>query len=228
MRIDAYAGTGKTTTLQYLSENMQQRGLYLAFNRSIALDAKTRFTSRVACATMHSIAFRGVRKAYHYPEWKLTDALSVNRIAEAFRFPETVSFSDGLLLPRASYAALLLGSLRRFLESDDQAPQVSHVLKLGALATRSEGSWKSFSEQAISHLTATWSAMRQKDGGLPLGHDGYLKLWALSKPRARADYIMVDEAQDLNPVLVGVLRISSVPSSTLRIRTSRSMPGVER
>ncbi len=53
--------------------------------------------------------------------------------------------------------------------------------------------------------------MRDKQGGLPLGHDGYLKLWALSTPRARADYIMVDEAQDLNPVLLGVLKSLDCP-----------------
>ena len=211
LRIDAYAGTGKTTTLQFLSENMEQRGLYLAFNRSIALEAKSRFPSRVDCATTHSIAFRGVRKAYRYPEWKLTDTLTASRIEEAFRFPETVSFSDGLLLPRASFAALLLGSLRRFLESGDEAPGASHVARLGVLRTCSDESWKSFSEQALLHLTGIWKAMREKEGGLPLGHDGYVKLWALSRPRARVDYIMVDEAQDLNPVLLGVLRSLECP-----------------
>ena len=47
--------------------------------------------------------------------------------------------------------------------------------------------------------------MCRKTDGLPLGHDGYLKLWALSKPHAQTDYVIVDEAQDLNPVLLNVL-----------------------
>jgi superfamily I DNA/RNA helicase len=42
--------------------------------------------------------------------------------------------------------------------------------------------------------------MLQKSTGFPLEHDGYLKLWAFSMPRANVDYILVDEAQDLNPV----------------------------
>ncbi len=50
-----------------------------------------------------------------------------------------------------------------------------------------------------------------REGGLPLSHDGYLKLWALSGPRAETDYILVDEAQDINPVLLGVLRQVQCP-----------------
>ena len=38
------------------------------------------------------------------------------------------------------------------------------------------------------------------------GHDGYLKLWALSEPRIAADFILLDEAQDANRVMLDVLR----------------------
>ena len=41
---------------------------------------------------------------------------------------------------------------------------------------------------------------------MPLGHDGYLKLWALSDPVIAADFILLDEAQDTNPVVLNVLR----------------------
>ena len=41
---------------------------------------------------------------------------------------------------------------------------------------------------------------------VPLGHDGYLKMWALSKPRIAADFLLVDEAQDTNLVVLGALR----------------------
>lgn len=70
LRIDAYAGTGKTTTLRLIADNTSDRGLYLAFNRSIAEEAGGRFPKRVRCSTIHSIAFRGVRRTLRYPEWK--------------------------------------------------------------------------------------------------------------------------------------------------------------
>lgn len=44
-----------------------------------------------------------------------------------------------------------------------------------------------------------------------MGHDGYLKLWALSRPQARLDYLLVDEAQDINPVVLGVLTRMNCP-----------------
>ena len=40
---------------------------------------------------------------------------------------------------------------------------------------------------------------------LPLGHDGYLKLWALGRPVIAAEYILLDGAQDSNPAVLGVL-----------------------
>lgn len=44
---------------------------------------------------------------------------------------------------------------------------------------------------------------------LPLGHDGYLKLWALSDPIIAANFILLDEAQNTNPVVLDVLRKQS-------------------
>jgi len=41
---------------------------------------------------------------------------------------------------------------------------------------------------------------------MPLGFDGFLKLWALSNPRIAAEYILLDEAQDTNPVVLSVLQ----------------------
>jgi hypothetical protein len=40
---------------------------------------------------------------------------------------------------------------------------------------------------------------------VPLGHDGYLKLWALARPTLGFEYILLDEAQDTNRVVLGVL-----------------------
>ena len=40
---------------------------------------------------------------------------------------------------------------------------------------------------------------------IPLGFDGFVKMWALSEPLI-ADFILVDEAQDINPVVLDVLK----------------------
>ena len=208
LRIDAYAGTGKTTTLALLARSKPGRALYLAFNRAIAREARERFPAHVKCATTHSIAFRGVRRTLRHPEWKLTEALTPNRILDAFSLPPAVSFHSGVVLERRSYASILQDGLQRFLQSTDVVPRPDHIHRYGVLDTLSTEQFTSFSAQAAEHLGYLWEAMLDRERGLPLGHDGYLKLWALSSPQAQVDYIMVDEAQDLNPVLLGVLGAS--------------------
>lgn len=205
LRIDAYAGTGKTTTLGLLARSKPGRGLYLAFNRAVAEEARRRFPAHVQCATTHSVAFRGVRRTLGYPEWKLAEALTPNLILQAFRLPAVISFRSGLELERRAYAAVLRDGLLRFCQSSAAAPGPAHVPRSGALAALSPEQFGSFAGQAAEHLGALWAAMLDRAQGLPLGHDGYLKLWALSKPEPRLDYILVDEAQDLNPVLLDVL-----------------------
>ena len=113
LRIDAYAGTGKTTTLQLLAESTAKRGLYLAFNRSIAQEAQSRFPARVHCATSHSVAFpRRVAGTSATRTGSLRETSRPTPIAEAFRFPPSISFACSLVLERRSYAAVLLDALK--------------------------------------------------------------------------------------------------------------------
>ena len=39
------------------------------------------------------------------------------------------------------------------------------------------------------------------DGAVRFDHDHYLKMWALTQPRIDADFLLLDEAQDTNPVV---------------------------
>ena len=58
LAIQACAGSGKTSTLEEIAlANPKQRFLYLAFNRSIAIQARERFPKNVEARTIHSLAF---------------------------------------------------------------------------------------------------------------------------------------------------------------------------
>ncbi|WP_202868926.1 AAA family ATPase [Kribbella antibiotica] len=58
--LQAGAGTGKTTTLTMLGTATRRQGRYLAFNKSIAVEAERRFGSNIRSSTAHSLAFKAV------------------------------------------------------------------------------------------------------------------------------------------------------------------------
>jgi hypothetical protein len=154
LRIDAYAGAGKTSTLRLLASSTNGRGLYLAFNRSIAESARGKFPAQVACATSHSIAFRAIARSFGYPAWKLTGTLTPNTVADAFRMPENLTFHSGLTLSKWSYCSVLLHAVKRFLLSNDEHPQQAHIPRYGCLEALDGEGLAQFTGQAVSHVQA--------------------------------------------------------------------------
>ena len=101
---------------------------------------------------------------------------------------------------------MLLKTTRKFAQSADPEPAPQHIPRLGLLATADEHTLRAVTDVALRGARHIWGRMCNPDDPIPLGFDGYLKLWALSDPRIAADYILLDEAQDTNPVVLDVLR----------------------
>ena len=60
--VQAFAGTGKTTTLEAIARAYADwHILYLAFNRSVAEKARRRFPRNVDVFTTHGLAYQAVR-----------------------------------------------------------------------------------------------------------------------------------------------------------------------
>lgn len=65
LKINAFAGTGKTSTLIAIAKAMpNKRFLYLAFNSSIVEESKKKFPANVVILTTHSLAFRKIALPY--------------------------------------------------------------------------------------------------------------------------------------------------------------------
>ncbi|XP_076861290.1 F-box DNA helicase 1-like [Brachyhypopomus gauderio] len=65
IKIMAFAGTGKTTTLvKYAQQRPHLRFLYVSFNKSVAMHATRTFPSNVVCRTVHSMAYKAVGYRY--------------------------------------------------------------------------------------------------------------------------------------------------------------------
>jgi hypothetical protein len=57
LRVNAYAGTGKTETCRwYVAERPHLKFLYLVFNKKMAEEASKKFPSNVECKTIHALA----------------------------------------------------------------------------------------------------------------------------------------------------------------------------
>ena len=195
LKIRAGAGTGKTTTLRGLAARYpRQRMLYLAFNKAIKEDAQSKFGSHVKAMTGHGLAFARVGRDYAaVPNKLLSGDLKPFHVLKEIR-GSLSSIPPGL---HNLYGGRVIETLKRFLVSAEDELDATHV----SLAA-SPGEKKHFSPEAILKDAASLlDKMADLEHPLPIPHDGYLKLFQLEHPRLPYDTILLDEAQDTNPVL---------------------------
>lgn len=195
--LQAGAGTGKTTTLALLSNSTSRRGRYIAFNKTIALDAARTFPATVQCKTAHALAFAAIGHRYlprmnapRIPAWKTGMALGINT---------PLQIGDRTVSPRALSSAVLR-TVTRFCHSADRTLQAHHVPPMRGI--EAEPLHKRLVDTVLPYAHKAWADLQHPtDGIVRFDHDHYLKIWALSDPTIPADYLLLDEAQDTNPVL---------------------------
>ncbi|XP_020508172.2 F-box DNA helicase 1 [Labrus bergylta] len=202
VKIVAFAGTGKTTTLvKYAEQRPHLRFLYVAFNKSVATEAQRRFPSNVDCKTIHSLAFSDVGKSY-------TQKLSFNLkpFALSFALPEG---RGGFIK-----AKVVATTLNTFMASTDKTIDSSHVPlyfinKMGNRTDVNPMERPFFVEDAKMIWNKMKDRKERKKEAYYMTHDGYLKLWQLRDPKPklsnRYDVIFIDEAQDCTPAIMDVL-----------------------
>jgi hypothetical protein len=205
LKINAYAGSGKTSTLELLAHSTPRHGQYVAFNKDIVRDAKEKFPSSVNCSTIHGLAFRATPSRYKNNSDKMTMRLNANHLADMLNLKRWQIDSRHALQPR-SQGYLIIETLRRFMQSADADLAAQHVPRHGSLLAAPDATMGAVTQFALHGAKHVWARMRSENDSMPLGHDGYLKLWALSNPVVAADFILLDEAQDTNPVVLDVLR----------------------
>jgi len=198
LKINAYAGTGKTTTLQMLAAATRNRGQYLAFNKGVVKEAAAKFPKTVACSTSHALAYRALRSSYS--NGKLIESCNANQLANALDL-EPISIGRAQTLSSRAQASLLIATVRAFAQSDSDALLAHHVAKV-----RHASASPQVSDLLLLNARKLWARMIDPKDDLPLGHDGYLKLWSLSHPKIETDFILLDEAQDTNPVVLDILK----------------------
>src|SRR3954470_9844951 len=200
---EALAGTGKTSTLVILGLATPDETIkFLAYNKSVALDAQAKFSRNVECRTAHSYAFRAVGVKYQ-------DRLNGNRMtakqqASILGIKERFTINDdyGLYLKPKTLAWLTRETVKRFCYSGDYKIGKHHV----KIATGAEAVADDLRTFLLPYAIRYWEDLQLPTAGkLPFQHDDYLKMWQLRRPKLEADAIFYDEAQDANPCNTAVV-----------------------
>ncbi len=194
-KVQAPAGSGKTFTLEAAAHYMDPRkGFYIAFNKAIADSAKQKFSNNVDCRTGHSIAFGQVGWDYKDRISKLTGTLIAKQmhigVTEMYNTPSAKGY-------------IILDTIRKFCFSTDREIEEKHVPVIKG--PYSPEIMPALRADIVPWAKNVWADMIDKKGKLPITHDTYVKIWALSNPTIKKDFILFDEAQDANPVMLGVI-----------------------
>jgi len=211
LAIEAGAGTGKTSTLRALAESTSRRGQYIAFNKAIVMEAREKMPRTVRSHTAHALAMASVGNRFRHrlnseriKSWQLAQMLQVDSIG--------VQAPQGYKNISASYlAGLTMRAVVRFCQSADTEPQRRHVPIIEGIDHANPNGYKGGpnNDQVAAYLLPfvkrAWADVSSPTGKLPYRHDHYLKLWQLSGPKIGADFILFDECQDANPVMLAIV-----------------------
>lgn len=204
LKVKAYAGAGKTSTLQLLAGAMSDRRCsYLAFNKNIAEHARRKFPDHVSCRTVHSLAFTSVNSA-------LTARLNLpeeaaHQLAARYRIqPLQVPSVTGrdLELVQFDLGRLIVEGLGRFCRSADAVPIAEHIVVDEKIDERA-AAW--LRTTLVPYVVRLWQESIDPKRRSAIIPDVYLKVWAQSNPKINADVILFDEAQDSDGVMLSVL-----------------------
>jgi hypothetical protein len=204
--IEAGAGTGKSSTLKMVAQNEKdRRGLCIYFNRAPAAEARRTFPPNVACSTAHSLAWHAMKER---PFMERLDGppVTAKSIAEDFLgikswFKTPKGYKD---VSSWKVASLAVQTVRNYCYSDAREIGTWHVptheMHLPA-ETDAE-----LRRKVLPFAREIWEDLQCPDGWAQFMPDHYMKIWALEDPVMDADFMMVDESQDTNGVLAGILR----------------------
>jgi F-box protein 18 (helicase) len=200
IKINAVAGSGKTTTIiEYANTRpATSKILYLAFNKSVKLEATKKFADKglnnVKVETAHSLAYRHIVFQNNYKV--RSQGYKTNEIAELLNLKGT-----GEKLTEYVIANHINKFIAYFCNSDKQ-----RVHDLNYLDTITDPTAKAFVESNYGYIVAQSRLLLSKmdKGEIEITHDFYLKKFQLSNPQLPFDYILFDEGQDASSAMLDV------------------------
>jgi len=200
IKINAVAGSGKTTTIiEYAKARPKEsRILYLAFNKSVKLEAARKFTDKglynVKVETAHSLAYKHIVRGNKYKV--RPQGYKTYEIAEMLGLK-----GDGEKHAEYIVANHISKFIAYFCNSDKQKVQ-----DLNYLDVISDSKAKAFVSKFYDYIESHARLLLKKmdSGEIEITHDFYLKKFQLANPELNFDYILFDEGQDASPAMLDI------------------------
>lgn len=201
----ARAGCGKTffcreagKMLKYTTE---PQALYVAFNNSVAEEARKSFTDNVYATTFNALALLSVDEKFAEKLQFVKEPPSYLANRYNLKASSFVNQSGRLTTMSKTYMGRLVQqSVEKFCRSADETIGKKHIeVPYGCDKERAEY----IRENLIGHVQKYWEEQSNPNGTRGIIHGVYTKIWQLSKPVIDCTLI-VDEGQDLDEVMIDV------------------------
>ncbi|NLE02686.1 MAG: AAA family ATPase [Fibrobacter sp.] len=199
-KIQAVAGSGKTSTLiEYARRRGKNRKiLYLAFNRSVKIEAQNRFQKaglpNVRVETAHSLAWNsivaqsGYKVRTAYKPWEIVNILNIKPVG---RDPVSATLIGGHV---GKFVSVFCNHTNTKVQDIDYRNFVTDKNAHGFVQKHYE---------KIVDGTRRFLAM-MNNSSIEITHEFYLKKFQLASPDLYYDIILFDEGQDASPVMLDV------------------------
>ena len=212
LTIQAKSGSGKTSTLYLLANSTEDRILYLAFNKSMAEEARRKMPVNVECRTLHSICYQfldhRLRAKLSRPEGQYVNVAGTgSEIAKKFKINNLIDKRGKTLLTRAMIGLMIKQTVGKFEFSDDPFISRKHFpsVHLADIKRKGINEHKLITE-VVKYAKQLWRERIDPNTDTLMTHDTYVKLFELSGADLGYDIIFGDEFQDVNPAFLSILR----------------------
>jgi len=174
IKINAFAGTGKTTTLKLISDTYKEKKiLYLAFNSAIKNEASSIFPQNTFVKTTHGLAYGAIKKNTN---------IDLNKLSYYRAFDISKQFD--ITYNNAIGALKIFENFCNSTQKEIDPSDIEHKIAK-----------KMFEEMLLSKMDPTHSFYLKYY---------YLMLSTGEIQQFNYDIIMLDEAQDTNEVTLGI------------------------
>ena len=217
VRIMAYAGTGKTTTLKRLTEkHPDTKFLLVVFNKSVEVHSKKEFPGNVLVKTAHSLSYKYItekhdQSSFQHFNVKYSDLLS------NYLLPRRAEKEPYKPFNLYQWAAMVMDTITRFCNSADTSLTLDHVPEYWIVHPERKNVEVFHKVKILEDSKEVWRKIRDPNvRTAKYDHTTSMKEFQLSAPdlqeyAGQYDVLLLDEAQDMNPCMLDICLEQNVP-----------------